>query len=168
MLFEVTKLYNGQPCPDANYYTQVTVERRADGLFITAQTPVFPKRHEPNTPPGRLDGLWDYDVSEIFFVGDDGKYLEVELGTRGHYLVLAFDDIRQRSNDFADADFQHEYQADEHGATSSILIPNSALPANIVKANAFLIAGGYFMAYSPLPGDEPDFHQPKNFIECKL
>lgn len=37
------------------------------------------------------------------------------------------------------------------------------LPENIRAMNAFVIAGGQFLAYSPVTGLEPNFHQPDLF-----
>lgn len=168
--FEVKNLHNGRECSDKSLQTVITVGREEGGLRVTAVAQNFSVKHVPAAPTGtRFDGLWEYDVSEIFFVGEGNKYIEIELGTAGHFLVLGFDGIRKRINDYYDIDFEHDFVIDENGiSTSTILIPNNILPPTIKRINAFLIGNQQFLAYSPLPGEKPDFHQPSKFPEMSV
>ena len=163
-------MFNGKECPDNSLRTTITAERVDDGIQITAVTPKFSSAHEPNAPSGtRFDGLWEFDVSEIFFVGAGEKYTEVELGTAGHFLVLSFDGVRKRVNDFSAHTFSHSWQrTEEGGSISKILIPNECLPDKIERVNGFLIAGGHFLAYSPVPGEKADFHQPHSYPKMHI
>ncbi len=165
MNLEVKRRWNGDECPDKSIRGDFEVERTDEGLLITATAPKFSVEHHPNAPSGkRFDGLWDYDVLEIFFIGEDGKYIEVELGTAGHYLVLGFDGVRRRSNDFYDRIFEHTFNRSEDGSTiSTIFIPNEILPTVITRVNAFIIANQEFLAHAPLPGAKADFHQPDEY-----
>ncbi len=162
MNLEVKRRWNGDECPDKSIRGNFQVERTDGGLLITATAPKFSVEHHPNAPSGkRFDGLWDYDVLEIFFVGEDGKYIEVELGTAGHYLVLGFDGVRRRANDFYDHVFEHTFYREKDGSTiNTIFIPNDILPPLITRVNAFIIANQEFLAHAPLPGAKADFHQP--------
>jgi hypothetical protein len=165
MNLEVESRWDGSPCPDKTIRGEFTVEREESGLRITAKAPKFSVEHQPNAPTGtRFDGLWEFDVLEIFFVGENGKYIEIELGTAGHYLVLGFDGVRRRSNDFHDMSFDHSFKREDDGSTiSTILIPNEILPTVITRANAFVIANQEFLSHAPLPGAKPDFHQPSEY-----
>lgn len=162
---EVERRWNGDDCPDKTIRGEFQVERIDQGLLITAKAPKFSVEHQPNVPTGtRFDGLWEFDVLEIFFVGEGEKYLEIELGTAGHYLVLSFDGIRRRVNDFYDKSFDHNFVRNDDGSTvSTILIPNDILPPVITRANAFVIGGQEFLAYAQLPGEKENFHQPQAF-----
>ena len=42
----------------------------------------------PAGPPGPTDGLWEHEVVELFLVGAGERYLEVEVGPAGRFLVL--------------------------------------------------------------------------------
>jgi hypothetical protein len=42
-----------------------------------------------------FDGLWNFEVVELFIKGKADKYLELEMGPHGHYLVLACEGYRQ-------------------------------------------------------------------------
>ena len=42
-----------------------------------------------------MDGLWDYEVVEVFFLGRSDRYLEVEMSPHGHFLVLKLHGARK-------------------------------------------------------------------------
>jgi hypothetical protein len=42
------------------------------------------------------------------------------------------------------------------------------VPSGLRAANAFAIACGRFLAHHPVPGDEPDFHQPGAYPAVRL
>ena len=44
---------------------------------------------------GSWDGLWDFEVVELFLLGSRERYLELECGPHGHYLVLQLQGPRQ-------------------------------------------------------------------------
>jgi hypothetical protein len=138
-------------------------------LYIEAEAAMRPDAKIPTAPPDKpFDGLWDYDVVEVFLVGENGHYLEVELGAGGHWLVLGFDSVRHRSNDYADARLEHEYEAGELAWRSSIVIPWDMLPQPVKALNAYAICNNQFLAYSPVPGAFADYHQPSAFPEATI
>ena len=54
-------------------------------LFLT----FFQSDYGKRDPPGSYYQLWDYEVVELFFLNSKtGRYLELEFGPHGHYLVL--------------------------------------------------------------------------------
>ena len=42
-----------------------------------------------------FEGLWKFEVVELFIKGRSDKYVEIEMGPHGHYLILACDGHRQ-------------------------------------------------------------------------
>lgn len=115
----------------------------------------------PDTPSGeRVANLWEYDVVEVFLVGPGHRYLEVELGAGGHWLVLGFSEIRKRSNEYEAFEPRMTFSKNESEWTSEMVIPWHMIPKDVRALNAFVIANGQFLAHAPLPGLEPDFHQP--------
>jgi len=115
----------------------------------------------PAAAPGlRVEGLWHYDVVECFLAGAGGRYLEIELGAGGHFLVLAFRAPRVRSD-------AHERLLPRirHGALlggwwAALRVPLAVVPAGVRAGNAFAIACGEHLAHSAMPGAAPDFHRP--------
>ncbi|MBI4598982.1 hypothetical protein HY734_02170 [Candidatus Uhrbacteria bacterium] len=166
----VGRLWNGSVCPDKRLSGLVEVQQTEDTILVRARTPALPARRIPDTPVGsRVDRLWEYDVMEVFFVDEDGQYLEVEIGPGGHYLVLGFEGPRCLVADFVDLPFtvRHEVRPDR-SAVNELLIPRELFPTSLRAVNAFLIAGGQYLAYHPVPGTQPDFHQPDTFPFARL
>ena len=117
----------------------------------------------------RVDGLWDFDVVELFLVGPGHQYLEIELGAGGHFLILGFDSIRRRSQGYET--FVPVLRFEKTGEkvwTSSLTIPWKMVPENLRAMNAFAIMAGQFLAYSPVPGEQPDYHQPDHYPSASL
>ena len=170
LYFTIDKFWNGEACPDAQYHAEVWLNQSSKGLVIRTHCPTFPNQRIPDAPRDkRFDGLWDYDVVEVFLVGAGGTYLEVELGAGGHWLVLGFDGVRHRSNDYVAFNPDHRNASALAGTwQSTITIPWEMIPTPIARMNAFAIFQGQFLAMSPVPGKEPDFHQPAAFPEVEI
>lgn len=166
----VESLWNGEPCADEDAHAEVWVTRRQGGLQVRVHANRRDDARVPDAPrDSRVDGLWEYDVVELFFVGEDGTYTEVELGPGGHYLVLSFDDVRRRSDAYEGREFNHRNSSSTPGTWQSVIeIPWDALPKNVLRMNAFAIMGGQHLAWSPVPGTQPDFHQPTSFPEVRI
>ena len=170
LYFTVNKMWDGSPCGDERLHVEVWITKKESGLNVRVHATILDDQKVPNAPvDSRFDGLWDYDVVELFFVGTDGKYTEVEIGAGGHFLVLAFDDVRVRANDFAGREFDHRHGGATPGTwQTQMTIPWDVLPATITKMNAFAIMGGTHLALSAVPGTQPDFHQPATFPEAEV
>ena len=116
----------------------------------------------------RVPDLWEYDVVECFLAGADGRYLEVELGAGGHFLVLSFSAPRRRSDGHEGLSLRIDYESDAQAWRVCARLPWPLVPPDLVALNAFVIASGEHLAYAPLPGSAPDFHQPAEFPRARL
>jgi len=165
LTLQIERCFDGAVCSDDRLSATVSLSRRKDGLLIRAQSPLLHDQSIPEAPKGtRVGNLWNYDVVEVFLVGPGHRYLEIELGAGGHWLVLGFDRIRHRENEFESFSPTFRYWKTEDRAwVSQIVIPWEMIPENIRAMNAFMIAAGKFLAWSPVPGVKPDFHQPDSF-----
>jgi Ser/Thr protein kinase RdoA (MazF antagonist) len=170
----IDRYWDGAVCPDRRLHGGVTLSSTPEGLRIAA---TLPHQAPPNIPPQpprtRVANLWEYDVVECFIVGSR-KYLEVELGAGGHFLVLDFCTHAPRVPD-------HEYESfrpllewlpsvpqDRERWRSSIVIPWAMVPTRAHALNAFVIVRDHFLAYHPTRGSAPDFHQPQTFPAARL
>lgn len=165
----IERLWNGAPC-DLPIRAHVSLSLDGEDLEVCAslRQPGAPRL--PDAPPAtRVDGLWEYDVVECFLAGEGGRYLEIELGAGGHFLVLSF----RARRELADA---HEALRPtlEHGrgpegeSRVSLRLPASLLPAGLHAGSAFAIAAGRLLAFRPVPGPQPDFHQPEHWPALRL
>lgn len=167
----ITATWNGNPVPPAQQVF-VRLNRQASGdLHLDIDAP-FHNDPAPSQPPGSVDGLWNFEVVELFIAGPpqrDGAipYLEVELGPHGHYLVLQLSDVRKVANQGLPLDFDAEIDLDTSRWRGRAVIPASYLPPLPHRLNAYAIDGEgdarRYLAWQPVPGARPDFHQPRCF-----
>jgi hypothetical protein len=134
------------------------------GLEIRVDAP-FHGDPPPPGPPGPTDGLWEFEVVELFLLGADQRYLEVELGPHGHHLVLQLHGPRRVEA----RGLPLGYTASRVGArwTGRAHVPAAWLPAGLAACNAYAIhgtgAGRRHCAAWPVPGPAPDFHRLERF-----
>ncbi len=132
----------------------------------------LPRQEMPRIPEDekgtRVANLWEFDVVECFLVGSE-KYLEVELGAGGHWLVLDFKAPRVRDCEYVDFQPKIDFVEDAGDGrwASTIIIPWEMVPEGLHAANAFVIVGENYVCATPLPGEKADFHQPGRFAEIK-
>lgn len=169
LALDVARRWDGALLPEPGLRARIALSVTPDALEIEAGMAHQFAPRIPAAPRGaRVDGLWDYDVVECFVVGADGRYLELELGSGGHYLALAFDAPRRRVDDFARESLDVAWRSDGDGWTARCRIPRAWLPQPIARANAFAIAGGEFAAHHPVGGTRPDFHRPHAFPRVRI
>jgi hypothetical protein len=124
--------------------------------------------------------LWNYEVVELFIAeaypgganpaganpasnSDDVSYTEFEFSPHGHWLAWRFSGVRRRLEGGDPTVHYRAWSADGrwHGRAT---FEREALPAAPWRLYATAVHGApprrCFEASAPLPGDEPDFHQP--------
>ncbi|UCE85820.1 MAG: hypothetical protein JSU66_16070 [Deltaproteobacteria bacterium] len=133
---------------------------RAGELRVDVDAP-FHDDAPPPQPAGSCPGLFEFEVVELFLLGEAQRYLEVELGPHGHYLVLQLRGTRRVEASGLPLD----YAVRRRGArwTGRARLPAAYLPPGLRACNAYAIHGPperrrYRAAY-PVPGPEPDFHR---------
>jgi hypothetical protein len=171
LVLPIVTYWDGTPCTEARLHGVVTLCAEAEGLRLTAS---LPHQESPRVPAApaltRVANLWEYDVVECFVVGAE-RYLEVELGAGGHFLVLDFAAPRVRLNAYEAFVPRMTFEPCLEGRTawrSSILMPWSMVPGRVTGVNAYVISRDHYLCYHPLPGPRPDFHQPERFPQVRL
>lgn len=166
----IDKNWDGSTCPDDRLFADLFLSQTKDGISLRVEAPMLHDQKTPEAPMGsRVEGLWEFDVVELFLVGPGHQYLEIELGAGGHFLVLGFDSIRHRNDSYEFfAPVLRFEKTGERLWKSSLTIPWKMVPENFRALNAFAIMAGQFLAYSPVPGTEPDYHQPDRYPSASL
>jgi hypothetical protein len=159
MQLKVAHTWDGEAI-DAEEIASVSVARDATSLVVMVEAP-YHGDPRPGTGPGRTDRLWDYEVVEVFLLGDGERYLEVEMGPHGNYLVLLLAGRRQVERKALLMEYEARINASRwHGRAR---LPLSYLPAGAGRGNAFALHGvgadRRFLAAYPVPGPQPDFHR---------
>lgn len=159
----VASTWDGRPAEPGERVV-VDVTRDDAGLVVAVDAPLHGDPPPPG-PPCRVDGLWDFEVVELFLLGDGERYLELELGPWGHWLVLDLCGPRQVLGHPGPLAFEtHRDGARWRGRAR---VPASWLPPGLARANAYAIHGEgdarRYLAAHPTGGDAPDFHRLASF-----
>jgi hypothetical protein len=154
--------WDGQPLrPAAQLHWQLTWTR--EHLLVEVEAPYYADP-PPAVPPGSCDGLWEFEVAELFLVGPEQRYLELELGPHGHYLLLPLEGVRKRAGPPQPLIYRAEIHGDRWRGSAQL--PLRSLPEPIVSYNTFAIHSHprVYLAHHPVGGDKPDFHRIDHFV----
>ena len=159
MELRIRHTWDGAEClPEEQ--VKISLQANESDLTIQVSAPYHGDRVPPN-PPGPTDFLWEYEVVEVFILGSEQRYTEIELGPHGHYLVLQLAGRRNAIRRCLPIQYESNIQGQEWQAIARI--PLTFLPHDASHINATAIHGeGHqrrFLAWTPMPGDEPDFHR---------
>ena len=169
LVLEIRRRWDGTLCDDPRLRGRVELAARTDGLHIEGRLTDPTPARVPDAPEGsRVVDLWHYDVVECFLVGRGGRYLEVELGAGGHFLVLSFSAVRERCDEHEDLTLVPDHQRDPRAWRTALTLPWHCVPEGLCGINAFALARGEHLAFHSLPGQEPDFHQPHRYPSVLL
>lgn len=119
----------------------------------------------PEEPPGSTAQLWQFEVLELFLLGSEEHYLELEFGPHGHYLALLLHGERNLCSEGHSLGYQAKIQGEEWIAQAQI--PRRLLPPGLNAMNFYGIHGQAeerrYLAWKPPLGDKPDFHRLESF-----
>jgi len=170
--FHIAQQWDGTPLRDADR-AEVVVLNNGEHLRIGFTARLLPKWTAPKTPVGFTDGLWEYDVFEIFFARPDGSYLEIEVGPAGHFLVYEFASYRKAS-DTNPRPLVYTWSVEDGQWSGEFTVPLEWLrvPINDCRVNAYQILttaqGRQYLAWRSIPEIEPDFHRTECFAHLPL
>ncbi|OXA60474.1 hypothetical protein Fcan01_04893 [Folsomia candida] len=170
--YTITKTWNNQTSPEnAMISLSFSLERDPEGhrsLKIHVQAPFF---NDPVGPTNATDepfyGLWDFEVVEAFFLGDNDEYLEIELAPSSHYVLLYLNGYRNDTEMYLP--LRHFTAKIDNSTTPPIwtgeaFIPANYFPCNVTKFNAYAIhksdPNRRYMSLFPVAEEtpNPDFH----------
>lgn len=152
--------------PVGHVHAELTLSASTAGLRLEAWARRFEGAPVPH-PPGRAPRLWEHEVLELFLLGDDAHYTELEFGPHGHWLGLRLEGERHCVDDAL-------VLAPKISAVSSSRwslrceLPWSLLPPGCGRLNAHAIVGlpgaRQYLSWRGTPerreaGQGPDFHR---------
>ena len=174
MEFVIKTTWDGRQVPNADFVKIRFLHPITDDgeVVLTVDAPFYGDE-PPNAPVGPLFRLWDYEVVEVFILGDDNRYLEIEVGPHGHHLVLLLDGYRNVK--VHSLDLKYEWTVVDKRWTAKAFIPRAYFPKGSSKLNCYAIHGqGDKRIYSslfptePNKFQEPEFHRLEYFQEANF
>lgn len=160
--------WDGAPI-GADEAVTLRLELRQDALVIEVDAP-FHGDPAPSAPAGPTWALWEHEVVELFLLGQGQRYLEIELGPRGHHLVLQLEGVRN----IVARELPARFQARVSGGrwTGEAQVDRALLPEGPLRANAVAMHGQgearRYLASAPMPGERPDFHRLEYYFDIQL
>jgi len=168
MILLVDKTWDGAPIGD-DEIARVELIAEPERVIVKVDAP-FHGDPPPAGPPGPTDRLWEHEVVELFLLGRDDTYLEVELGPHGHHLVLEHRGVRNAVR--SGLLLRHEAIIEGPRWRGAASIPKQWLPEGLDRGNACAMHGAgasrRHLAAFPVPGDGPDFHRLAAFGPVRL
>lgn len=160
----IARSFDGAPIEDEQAHAHVTLRFTGECLLIEVDAPFYDDPR-PNTPAGATPHLWEFEVVEVFFLGAQERYLELELGPHGHHLALSLRGRRKIEAMGFDLFFKHELK--DTRWRGQALVPLSWLPAGFNQLNAYAIHGQgdkrRYLSSFGAPTNAPDFHHLESF-----
>jgi len=168
MDIKFNSLWNGERGEDGEG-ARIKVSKDGSLMRIEVEATLY-NDPKPIGKPGPFDGLWDYEVVELFIAGMGEEYLEIELGPHGHYLILGLNGERNIVERCIMVDYKTVHA---HGRWRGVgFIHLTLLPKGPHRVNGYAIHGvgenRRYLAWKPLSGEEPDFHQLDSFERIRV
>ena len=162
----IDQTWDGKKIPISEM-TYIRFSEDSQILAITAEGP-FHNDPLPMVAPGPTPKLWEYEVTELFLLGADGSYVEIEIGPAGHYLILILSEYRRPKTTVDPLRIETITKRDRFKA--SLHLPMSKMPKRPWRANAYAIHGTgdyrkYLACHRTNAPDvkAPDFHRLSSF-----
>lgn len=128
----------------------------------------FANDPKPNGSKTSCWQLWDFEVVELFLVGEGNPvpYTEIEISPWGKHLVLKLLGIRNVIAQELPLQIVC-LERSKSRWTAQAVISKEWLPKGELKVNAYRISGvepkRHYHVMTPLAGPEPDFHHIEQF-----
>ncbi|ODM98370.1 hypothetical protein Ocin01_08317 [Orchesella cincta] len=183
MRYTISTTWDGDK-PADNAEIQLTfkkpLESEGAGLVIEVDAPFYNDPIVPQTLPiASTDKLWNYEVVEAFFLSEsEGKYLEIELAPKGHYLLLQLDTKQNVLNYSLPLENYKATSLTKNGVGSwhgRAVIPLEYFPTNVNKFNAYAIHKSdperVYMSLFPATKGQysgPNFHRLNYFQDIDI
>lgn len=123
-----------------------------------------PRTDAPQPPgnSGRFPQLWRYDVVELFLLGENERYVELEFGPFGHYWFLQLKGCRQIVGEIEP--LMHECKHTEDTWEAGACLPPLDFQPHACNVTCILSTQRFHGSLVELPGEIPNFHQLKYFF----
>lgn len=158
-ILQIALAWDGAPAPRGEH-ASVSLTRARGGLDVRMDAPLH-RDPPPPGPPGPTWELWNHEVLELFVLGPDERYTELEIGPHGHHLLLRLAGRRTIVERCLPLDV--DVRRAETRWSAVCHLGAAVLPPPPWRINAYAIHGAAgerrHLAWTPVPGPGPDFHR---------
>ena len=170
----LTPHHNNQP---SDHSVQVNWRKFADRLEVTFVVTAYVRNIHQEYDLERYDneGLWNYDVVEVFVQGegDVNEYLEIQVSPLGQKFALYIHEPRVKTTHVTKLKSTAEAYDRQVGWDAKFVIYADEIPGDFSKlrANFFACLGNHdyreYYALNINKEEFPDFHRPELFEEIR-
>lgn len=151
--------WRGQPLPGP--HPEISLRLLGGRVHLDLDAPYWGDP-APEATVGPCEGLWNYEVVELFIAGAGTRYLELELGPHGHHLFFGLRDIRRVEHEalpLLELDVSKGVERwRAHASFDGELLPPGPYRINLCAIRG--VDPREYRSLVALPGEAPDFHQP--------
>lgn len=143
-----------------------------DLLVVRFELPVSPTPRDDTAPGEFVEGLWNFDVAELFLLDAAGAYLEFNLSPYGEWWACRFSDYRAGSSPQHGLRVKPRARITSDGWSGELYIPAAEISSTGINPteakihiSAILGSGAdrRFISSRPCYGIDPDFHHAEVF-----
>lgn len=142
-------------------------------IIARFDVPIPPLSRQPQPAGSFVEGLWNFDVAELFLRGDPaGAYQEFNLSPFGEWWSCGFSSYRCGRTPSPDFVLRAESRHTAGGWSGELTIPLAGLRAKGIDSSAMAAhvsaisgpgAERRYISSNPLAGETPDFHRAETF-----
>lgn len=167
-------LLTPHPHNDSQFIAQVMVDFETENEVLKVKFQVKSKdlniNEEFSTEGWKNDGLWDFDVVELFLRRENknNRYIELEISPKGQKVAILVRTPRNDFESFEPQSIEAKALPTPSGFDAEFKIPLSEIPGKgeVVFGNAHACLGkvnrNYFSLFEGR-SSKPDFHRPEFF-----
>lgn len=162
----ITASWRGESLGDG---TRVDVKLSTTDTHLCVEiTAPYYDNPAPDHAPGSTPKLWEHEVVECFILGEDARYLEMEFGPHGHYLLLDLHGERRLLAQGMRCEYEAHISQDRRSWVGVASVPIALLPPSPSHYNAYAIhtvahIKRHMARFPNHQDDAPNFHRLDTF-----
>lgn len=149
-----------------------SIARDPERVWFSIELPVpasEPARHRPGE---FVEGLWDFDVAEVFFMAPSGRYQEWNMSSDGAWWAMSFIGYRERAGGARmPSGVEVQVFSEAESWCAIVSLPHASLGVELrdltrVHVSGIIYSGGAsprYLSSAGTPSFEPDFHDSRCF-----
>lgn len=149
-----------------------SLARDCDHLWACIQLPARPSDVRRHAAGEFVEGLWEFDVVELFVMNSAGRYQEFNVSVDGAWWAMSFSEYRQRdANSIKPRGVKVHIGRGDRNWQGAISIPLTSLEVELSKESKIHLSGivhgvteAQYLSSAGPRDHKPDFHHAGCFL----